>query len=45
MVIKIGETAPDFELRDSSGELFRLSDMQGFSNMLLVFYPKDKTSG
>lgn len=45
MLIKTGETAPDFELKDSSGSSFRLSDMQGFSNIMLVFYPKDMTSG
>lgn len=45
MLIKTGETAPDFELKDSSGEEFRLSDMRGFSRMLLIFYPKDMTSG
>ncbi len=45
MLIQAGETAPDFELTTSSGESFRLSDMRGFSRMLLVFYPKDMTSG
>ena len=45
MLIQAGEPAPDFELEDSSGATFRLSDMQGFANMLLVFYPKDMTSG
>lgn len=45
MLIRAGEMAPDFELEDSSGEVFRLSDMRGFSRMLLVFYPKDMTSG
>lgn len=45
MLIKIGETAPDFELEDSSGSSFRLSDMQGFAHVMLVFYPKDMTSG
>ena len=33
MLIKAGAVAPDFELKDSSGEVFRLSDM------------KDRTSG
>ena len=45
MLIKAGEHAPDFELRTSAGEAFRLSDLQGFSNVMLVFYPKDMTSG
>jgi peroxiredoxin len=45
MLIKAGAVAPDFELKDSSGEVFRLSDMQGFATVMLVFYPKDRTSG
>lgn len=45
MLIKAGETAPDFELKDSTGETFRLSDLQGFASVMLVFYPKDMTSG
>ncbi len=45
MLIQAGEQAPDFELKDSSGETFRLSDMRGFGNVLLIFYPKDMTSG
>ena len=45
MLIKTGEMAPEFELKDSARELFRLSDMRGRARMLLVFYPKDMTSG
>jgi peroxiredoxin Q/BCP len=45
MLIQAGESAPDFELKNSTGEPFRLSDMRGYSRMLLVFYPKDMTSG
>jgi thioredoxin-dependent peroxiredoxin len=45
MLIQIGELAPDFELKDSSGQVFRLSDVRGFTHVLLVFYPKDMTSG
>jgi peroxiredoxin len=45
MLIRAGEMAPDFELNDSSGASFRLSDLQGFVNVMLVFYPKDMTSG
>lgn len=45
MLIKAGETAPDFELKTSAGDVFRLSDLRGFSNVMLVFYPKDMTSG
>lgn len=45
MLIAVGEQAPDFELKDSSGDEFRLSDLQGLKRVMLVFYPKDMTSG
>ncbi len=45
MLISVGEQAPDFELEDSSGDVFRLSDVQGLKRVMLVFYPKDMTSG
>ena len=45
MLIEVGQPAPDFELKSSEGEPFRLSDLQGFSNVMLIFYPKDMTSG
>lgn len=45
MLISVGESAPDFELGDSSGNTFRLSDVQGFTRVMLVFYPKDKSAG
>ncbi len=45
MLIAVGQPAPDFELETSEGEPFRLSDLQGFSNVMLIFYPKDMTSG
>lgn len=45
VLIEEGANAPDFELKNSSGEAFRLSDMQGFSRVMLVFYPKDMTAG
>ena len=45
MLIKAGQTAPDFELKNSEGEDFRLSDLEGFARVMLIFYPKDMTSG
>jgi peroxiredoxin len=45
MPIAVGEQAPDFELKNSSGEAFRLSDLHGVRRVMLVFYPKDMTSG
>ena len=37
--------APDFELQDQNGELFRLSDHIGKAPIVLFFYPKDFTPG
>ena len=45
MLIKAGQPAPDFELETSEGEVFRLSDLQGHVRVMLIFYPKDMTSG
>lgn len=45
MLIQAGQEAPDFELQDSQGDAFRLSDLRGFRRVMLVFYPKDMTSG
>lgn len=42
---EIGEVAPDFALRTSRGDEVRLSDLRGRRRALLIFYPKDKTSG
>lgn len=38
----IGDLAPDFELPDSDGKAWRLSEHQG-KVVALVFYPKDET--
>ena len=39
MAIEIGQTAPDFELKDPAGEAVRLSGFAGTKPVLLVFYP------
>ncbi|MFJ1599767.1 peroxiredoxin [Streptomyces sp. NPDC088261] len=49
MAIEVGDTAPDFELRDNHGRTVRLSDLCGHGreagadadavNVVLVFYP------
>lgn len=36
--------APDFELKDETGQVHRLSDYRG-KNVVLYFYPKDDTPG
>lgn len=39
MSVQTGDTAPDFELRDQTGQPVRLSDYRGKRNVMLVFYP------
>jgi peroxiredoxin len=39
MTIEVGQSAPDFELKDQHGEVVRLSDFRGQTNVALVFYP------
>ncbi|TKJ38006.1 thioredoxin-dependent thiol peroxidase [candidate division TA06 bacterium B3_TA06] len=43
-MIKPGDKAPDFTLKDSEGNPIKLSDMKG-SWVVLYFYPKDATPG
>jgi len=37
--LKVGDAAPDFELRTHNGETFKLSDLRGKRNVVLAFYP------
>jgi mycoredoxin-dependent peroxiredoxin len=39
MAVEVGDSAPDFELKDQHGTPVRLSDHQGRQNVVLVFYP------
>jgi peroxiredoxin Q/BCP len=39
---EIGNTAPDFELRDNKGQTWRLSDHRS-RVVALIFYPRDET--
>ncbi|MBN2425389.1 MAG: thioredoxin-dependent thiol peroxidase [Calditrichaceae bacterium] len=43
-LLKPGDKAPDFELKDSNGKIHRLSDYKG-KTVVLYFYPKDDTPG
>ena len=39
--IKVGDTAPDFTLKDQDQKDVKLSDYRGKSNVVLAFYPLD----
>ncbi|MGC8824180.1 MAG: peroxiredoxin [Bacteroidales bacterium] len=43
--LKVGESVPDFVLKDQDGKEFRLSDHLGKSTLVIYFYPKDDTPG
>ena len=45
VALKVGDTAPDFELIDQEGELFKLSDLRGQSNVVIAFYVLAFTGG
>ena len=36
--LKLGDTAPDFALRDTAGKEVKLSDFRGKKNVILAFY-------
>jgi peroxiredoxin (alkyl hydroperoxide reductase subunit C) len=39
MVIKVGDVAPDFTLRDQNNEQVTLSEFRGHKAVLMIFYP------
>jgi mycoredoxin-dependent peroxiredoxin len=39
MAVEVGDSAPDFELKDQHGGPVRLSDFRGTKDVVLVFYP------
>ena len=43
MTVQVGQEAPDFELRDQTGQTVRLSDYRGQKNVMVVFYPMSFT--
>jgi len=43
-MIKEGERAPDFALKDASAKTWTLADFRG-KPFVLYFYPKDNTPG
>ena len=44
MILEAGTKAPAFELKDSQGQLHKLSDYAG-KTIVIYFYPKDDTPG
>ncbi len=45
MTIKVGDTAPNFNLPAQNGENVSLGDFRGKKSVVLYFYPKDDTPG
>ena len=43
--IKVGDTAPDFELTDQTGKKVKLSDFRGKKDVVLAFYVFAFTGG
>jgi peroxiredoxin Q/BCP len=44
-MLKVNQSAPDFETTLDDGSPFRLSDLRGEKNVVLYFYPADFTGG
>ena len=42
--LKVGDQAPDFSVKDQSGNKIKLSDYAG-KRVVIYFYPKDNTQG
>lgn len=43
--LKMGDTAPDFELSSTAGGKVKLSDWRGKKNVILAFFPAAFTGG
>ena len=41
-MVKVGDVAPDFALKDQSGKVVKLSSFKGKKEVVLFFYPKGK---
>lgn len=44
-MLKVGQSAPVFEIPDADMNMVRLSDFRGSNNVVVYFYPKDDTPG
>ena len=45
MKVSVGDKAPDFTLKDKSGNIFHLAEKLGYGPLVIYFYPKDGTPG
>ena len=45
MMLKPGDSAPDFTLPDQHGTLVSLAEFRGKRSVVLYFYPRDETRG
>jgi peroxiredoxin len=43
--LKVGDAAPDFTLRSTSGQPFKLSDYKGKNSVVVAFYPMAFSGG
>lgn len=44
-MLKVGDVAPQFELKGSDGKTYKLSDFNGKSAVIVAWYPKALTGG
>lgn len=44
MQLKVGDIAPDFSLKSTSNETYKLSDFKGKKNVVILFFPAVGTS-
>jgi len=44
-MVAVGESAPDFELKNAQGKSFKLSTYKGKRPVVVFFYPADNTPG
>jgi thioredoxin-dependent peroxiredoxin len=44
-MVSVGESAPDFDLKNYQGKSFKLSSFKGKKNVVVFFYPADNTPG
>jgi peroxiredoxin Q/BCP len=44
-MLREGDQAPDFTLKNDEGQILRMGDFLGKKTMILFFYPKANTPG